>query len=174
MRRGTFVGAAIIAAFAATSAWAQEPPSASESGSLASIPSALIGEALTVTITASVASVAELPGWEAKDVKYTIPGTAVSVKMVGSEVAIVITVTPYKKKEGGLLLVAQGQVWYKDGDTGLRYRTTIDTLSVAFGERVLFYPFGAHTSDGAPLRVELIMDRYSADAAAAAKDKAAP
>ena len=106
--------------------------------------------------------------------KYTIPGTAVSVKMVGSEVAIVITVTPYKKKEGGLLLVAQGQVWYKDGDTGLRYRTTIDTLSVAYGERVLFYPFGAHTIDGAPLRVELIMDRYSADAAAAAKDKAAP
>jgi len=163
-----------MAACAAASAWAQEPPPAAGSGSLASIPPALVGEALTVAITASVGSADDVPGWEATDIKYTIPGTAVSVKMVGSEVAIVITVTPYKKKEGGLLLVAQGQVWYKDGDAGLRYRTTIDTLTVAFGERVLFYPFGAHTSDGAPLRVELIMDRYSADAPEAAKDKAQP
>ncbi|PKL23646.1 MAG: hypothetical protein CVV47_14165 [Spirochaetae bacterium HGW-Spirochaetae-3] len=178
MRRGAFSGTAILAAFVAVSAWAQQSPSleaplkvAAESGSLAAIPPALIGEALTVTINASVGSSSETPDWEATDIKYTIPGTSVSVKMVGSEVAIVITVTPYKKKEGGLLLVAQGQVWYKDGESGLRYRTTIDTLSVAFGERVLFYPFGAHAGIGAPLRVELIMDRYSPDAA---KDKAKP
>ncbi|GAB1457728.1 hypothetical protein MASR2M48_30360 [Spirochaetota bacterium] len=54
-------------------------------------------------------------------------------------------------------------MWYKDGDAGLSYRTTVDTLMVGFGERVLFYPFGANPELGSPLRVELILSKYSAD-----------
>jgi len=162
-------GAALVAAtFLAAPVWSQTAPSAvqfpeipPESGSLASIPSALIGEALTVSILASVSRPAEAPSWEARDIKYTIPGTSVSVKMIGKETAIVITITPYKDKKGGLMLVVQGQVWYKDGDAGVGYRTTVDTLNVGFGERVLFYPFGAKPEGGSPLRVELIMDRYA-------------
>lgn len=161
-------GAALTAmALLPASAWAQTTPPAvqlpeilPESGSLASIPAALISEALTVSIYASVSKPAETPSWEARDIKYTIPGTSVSVKMIGTETAIVITVTPYKDKKGGLLLVVQGQVWYKDGDAGVGYRTTVDTLTIGFGERVLFYPFGAKSEGGSPLRVELVMDRY--------------
>jgi hypothetical protein len=130
---------------------------------LSSIPSALLGDALSVSILASLGKPAEAPSWEARDVKYTIPGTPVSIKMVGAEAVIVITLTPYKNAGGGLLLVAQGQVWYKDGDAGLSYRTTVDTLMVGFGERVLFYPFGANPELGSPLRVELILSKYSAD-----------
>lgn len=168
MRRCLLASAAFVAtAFTTPSAWAQAAPIASqlpgilpESGSLASIPAALIGEALTVSIFASVSRPSEAPTWEARDTKYTIPGTSVSVKMIGRETAIVITITPYKDKKGGLLLVVQGQVWYKDGEAGVGYRTTVDTLTVGFGERVLFYPFGAKPEGGAPLRVELIMDKY--------------
>jgi len=168
VRRGSFAGAALVAAvFSAAAAWAQGAPvaaslpdMAAESGSLESIPAALIGEALTVSIIASVGKPSEPPTWEARDIKYTIPGTSVSVKMIGRETAIVITITPYKHKDGGLMLVVQGQVWYKDGDEGVRYRTTVDTLIVGFGERVLFYPFGVQPEVGAPLRVELIMDAY--------------
>lgn len=162
-------GAALAAtAFLPSMAWAQTTPSAvqlpefsSESGSLASIPPALIGEALTVSILASVSKPSEAPTWEARDIKYTIPGSSVSVKMIGKETAIVITITPYKDKKGGLLLVVQGQVWYKDGEAGVGYRSTVDTLTVSFGERVLFYPFRAKSEGGSPLRVELIMDKYS-------------
>ncbi len=165
MRRRLLAGTAFVAAtFAAVSAWGQIP-TAVEAGSIAAIPTALLGEALTVSIAASVGKPSQEPSWQARDVKYTIPGSSVSVKMIGSDVAIVITVTPYMDKAGGLLLVAQGQVWYKDGDAGLRYRTTVDTLSVKFGERVLFYPFGAQGDDGSPLRVELVMDRYRQDPA---------
>lgn len=153
----------IVSTLAAVSSWAQQANVSTESGSLASIPSALLGDALTVSILASLGSPSEAPSWEAKDIKYTIPGTPVSIKMIGSEVVIVITLTPYKNASGGLLLVSQGQVWYKDGDAGLRYRTTVDTLNVGFGERVFFYPFGAHPDLGAPLRVELILAKYLAD-----------
>ncbi len=203
MRRGALAGTMLAGAALAvttlfpTLTWAQTvpptaPPTARlpeispESGSLASIPAALIGEALTVSIYASVSKTAEAPTWEARDIKYTIPGTSVSVKMIGKETAIVITITPYKDKKGGLMLVVQGQVWYKDGEAGVGYRTTVDTLTVGFGERVLFYPFGAKIEGGSPLRVELIMDKYvlpaeatsgqgSAEAASVpAKDKAKP
>ncbi len=162
MRRGLIV----VAAFVAASSWAQEsklpvPPPPVESGSLASIPVALLGEALTVSVAASIGKPSEPPSWESKDIKYTIPGTSVSARLIGTDVAIIITVTPYKNKDGGLLLVAQGQVWYKDGDAGLRYRTAVDTLSIQFGESVLFYPFGTRPDGGSPLRIELVMDKYA-------------
>lgn len=175
---------AVLAAagFVSSASWAQGgavPPApvaavtAPESGSLSSIPEALLGEALIVSIVASIGMPSEAPAWQASDVKYTIPGGAVSVKMIGRDTVIVITVTPYRSKDGGLLLVAQGQVWYKEGDAGLRYRTTVDTLSVRFGERVLFYPFGAHPEMGAPLRVELVMDEYEPGDGAAAEPRPA-
>jgi len=192
---GTMLAGAALAAttFLPSSAWAQVAPPAMqlpeispESGSLASIPAALIGEALTVSILASVSRPSETPTWVARDIKYTIPGTSVSVKMIGKETAIVITITPYKDKKSGLMLVVQGQVWYKDGEAGVGYRTTVDTLTVSYGERVLFYPFGAKSEGGSPLRVELVMDKYvpspegttsqiSAEAVPGpAKDKAKP
>ena len=140
-------------------------PSAGEPGSLASIPAALLGDAITVSIVATVAQAEGTPPWEAKQVKYTIPGTSVTVKMVGSEVAVMITVTPHRTQSGELLLVAQGQVWYKDGEAGLRYRTTLDTISVAYGERLFFYPLGAGAGGQAPLRIEMVLDRYKPDVA---------
>jgi hypothetical protein len=164
--RRTFlaVSALVAMTLAAVSTWAQTPPPIPvippESGSLEAIPSALMSETLTVAIKATVGKRAGPPTWEAKETKYTIPGSSVSVKMIGTDVAILITVTPYKTKDGRLLLLAQGQVWYKEGESGLRYRTTVDTLSVQFGERVLFYPFGIQADGESPLRVELVMDKY--------------
>lgn len=166
MRRTILAVTALAAgALAVVPAWAQTPPPPipafpPESGSLAAIPSALMSETLTVAITATIGKQAGPPSWESKDIKYTIPGSSVSVKMIGTDAAILITVTPYKTKEGGLLLLAQGQVWYKEGESGLRYRTTVDTLPVRFGERILFYPFGVQADGESPLRVELVMDKY--------------
>lgn len=167
MRRFLLLALAGLSAAAAFSQAATAAPplpkpasGAGEPGSLASIPAALLGDALTVTVTATVPREEGAEPWQAKDIKYTIPGTAVSVKMVGSDVAVLITLTPHRSQSGQLLLVAQGQVWYKDGAAGLRYRTTLDTLSVDYGERILFYPLGAGTDGQAPLRIEMVIDRY--------------
>lgn len=162
----------IMSAITAVGSWAQSPSapvpaqSASpvaqaEPGSLAAIPPELLGEALIVNIAASIGQPSATPVWQAKDIKYTIPGAAVSVKLLGKDVAVLISITPYKTKDGHLLLVAQGQVWYKDATAGVGYRTTINTLAVAYGERILFYPLGAATDGAAPLRVELSMEKYN-------------
>ncbi len=177
MRLWFLVAAALVSA----TSWAQEAAAPPEPGSVAAIPSALLDEALVVSIGASLARPDEAPSWQAKDVKYTIPGASVSIRLFGSDVAIVITMTPYDRREGGVLLVAQGQVWYKETGEALRYRTTVETLPVAYGERVFFYPFGAAPDSGAPLRVDLVIERYRArpasapqSAASAAAPPAAP
>lgn len=175
----------IMTACTAVGSWAQSPAAPvpaqatspvaqAEPGSLAAIPPDLIGEALIVNIAASIGQPSATPVWQAKDIKYTIPGSAVSVKLLGKDVAVLISITPYTTKDGHLLLVAQGQVWYKDATAGVGYRTTINTLSVAYGERILFYPLGAATDGAAPLRVELSMDKYiAADHATGSSARAA-
>lgn len=175
MRLWILVAAALVSA----TSWAQEAAAPPEPGSVAAIPSTLLDEALVVSIGASLARPDEAPSWQAKDVKYTIPGTSVSIKLFGSDVAVVITMTPYDRREGGILLVAQGQVWYKETGETLRYRTTVETLPVAYGERVFFYPFGTTPESGAPLRVDLVIERYrdkpaAQTATAAASTKASP
>lgn len=127
----------------------------------ADIPEALLDDALALIIFAIVPGNkdADAGGWEAKELKYTIPGTPVSVRLLGNEVVVVVSITPYRSTGRGLMLVAQGQVWYKDGET-VHYRTTFDTINLVFGERVYFYPFGALEDGSAPLRVELIVNSY--------------
>lgn len=162
----------VFTACTAVGSWAQSPAppvssqtaspvAQAEPGSLAAIPPELMGEALIVNISASIGQASATPAWQAKDIKYTIPGSAVSVKLLGNDVAVLISITPYRTKDGHLLLVAQGQVWYKDPTAGVGYRTTINTLSVAYGERILFYPLGAAADGASSLRVELSMDKYN-------------
>ncbi len=124
------------------------------------IPEALLDETLAVMVLASVPRPQPETPWESRDLKYTIPGTAVSVKMIGSDVAVLITVTPYRTPDGRLLLVTQGQVWHKDNDQAIQYKTTLDTINLAFGERVFFYPFGVNADGTNPLRIELMVIPY--------------
>jgi len=127
----------------------------------ADIPEALLDEAIAIILFAVVPGSQEAAsgGWEAKELKYTIPGTPVSVRLLGQEVVVVVSITPYRSTGKGLMLVAQGQVWYKDGES-VHYRTTFDTINLLFGERVYFYPFGMKDDGSAPLRVELIVNSY--------------
>jgi hypothetical protein len=94
--------------------------------------------------------------WEVQSVKYTVPGTPVPFKFVGANVAILIQVTPFSRQDArGLVLVAQGQVWVHNKEGGISYRTTINTLSVNYGETVLFFPLGLDSTGKSPLRLEI-------------------
>jgi hypothetical protein len=142
------------------------------------IPDALKDKAFVVTVTAvlpeslpepSATSPSSLGGgdkpqsWQAASSKYTVPGTPVPFKFVGSNVAIVVQITPYEQTEGkGATLIAQGQVWVKLGEGGLSYHATVSTLSVEFGETVLFFPLGLGPEGKAPMRLEISVARASA------------
>jgi hypothetical protein len=94
--------------------------------------------------------------WQAQSVKYTVPGTPVPFKFVGTNVVILVQVTPFSRQDGnGVVLVAQGQVWVKSTEGGLSYHTTIDTLSVEYGETVFFFPLGLDGAGNAPIRLEI-------------------
>jgi hypothetical protein len=135
-----------------------------ELGTLESIPEKLRSEALELTILAVVKRAEGEEPWKTSDVKYTLNGMPVTVKMVGSSVIVYVTITPYPSSDRDLKLIAQGQVWYSDKGE-MRYHTTVDTLTVAFGERVFFYPLGMNADGDAPLRIEIVLKNYAADRA---------
>ncbi len=70
-----------------------------------------------------------------------------------------LTLTPHRSADGKLLLVAQSQVWFKEGES-LSYRTSINTVTVSYGEKLLFYPLGVADGGLAPVRIELSVSRY--------------
>ncbi len=141
------------------------------------IPEALKDKALIVRVVAVVSAAPEAsPGpapagelvapkpWQAQSAKYTMPGTPVPFKLVGSNVAIIVQITPFEQDDGkGVTLIAQGQVWVRPAEGGLSYHTTIDTLSVLFGETVLFFPLGLGPEGRAAMRLEISVVR-AADA----------
>jgi hypothetical protein len=94
--------------------------------------------------------------WRAESVKYTVPGTPVPFKFIVANVVIIVQVTPFSRPDDkGIVLVAQGQVWFKSPEGGLSYHTTIDTLSVEYGETVFFFPLGLDSAGKAPIRLEI-------------------
>jgi hypothetical protein len=96
------------------------------------------------------------PGWQAERVKYTVPGSPVPFKFVGDNIVVLVQVTPFSRQDGhGLVLVTQGQVWIKGKEGGISYHTTINTLSVDYGEKVFFFPLGVDSAGKTPLRLEI-------------------
>jgi len=126
------------------------------------IPDALKDKALVVSINAIVPAALAEPAWHEQSVKYTVPGTPVPFKLVGSNVAIIVQITPFEQEGGkGVTLIAQGQVWVRPAGGRLSYHTTIESLSVEYGETVLFFPLGLGPEGKAPIRLEITIIRAS-------------
>ena len=103
----------------------------------------LIDEALQLQITAKVLPPDQQPVWNSQSKKVTIPGRSVAVRLVGDNIRIDVVFTPYQEESGTLLLVAQGQVWFSEvPDAKTTYLTTIQSIPVSWGEKVLFFPLG--------------------------------
>lgn len=155
------------------------------------IPEALKDKALVVRVTAIVPAAlnggAAAPSglgsanekaqaWQAGSVKYTVPGTPVPFKLAGSNLVIIVQLTPFEREDGkGVTLIAQGQVWVKPPEGGLSYHTTVDTLSVEYGETVLFFPLGLDSDGKASMRLEISVVRaadMNPDGGGGAADKA--
>jgi hypothetical protein len=104
---------------------------------------ALIDQALQLNITAKVLPPGEAAGWNSESRKVTLPGRSVAVRLVGQNIRIDVVFTPYHEVSGGVLLVAQGQVWLSEApERKTKYLTTIQSIPVSWGEKVLFFPLG--------------------------------
>jgi hypothetical protein len=123
----------------------------------------LIDKALQLQITARVLPSDQQPVWNSQSKKVTIPGRSVAVRLVGENIRIDVVFTPYQEESGTLLLVAQGQVWFsKAPNAKTTYLTTIQSIPVSWGEKVLFFPLGFSKDfgDKATFNIQLEVEIY--------------
>lgn len=107
-------------------------------------------------------STGQAVAWQGEGVKYTLPGRPAPFKFKGSNFVTVVQVTPFAQDDGkNLTLVVHGQVWVQGEAGKLLYYSALDTLSVAYGETVLFYPLGIDAGGRTPLRLEIAVFRGS-------------
>jgi hypothetical protein len=123
----------------------------------------LIDEALQLQITAKVLPPDQQSVWNSQSKKLTIPGRSVAVRLVGDNIRIDVVFTPYQEEGGTLLLVAQGQVWFSEApDAKTTYLTTIQSIPVSWGEKVLFFPLGLSSefSNSSTFNIQLEVEIY--------------
>lgn len=92
----------------------------------------------------------------------TLPFSApLDVSLAGKNVLALVRIVPVELHAAMLDLILQGQVWVKMPDSSLSFKTMVQTLSVALGSRLYFYPLGVDAKTGAPIAVEIRVDRQS-------------
>lgn len=90
----------------------------------------------------------------------TLPFSApLDVSLAGKNVLALVRIVPVELHAAILDLILQGQVWVKMPDNSLSFKTMVQTLSVALGSRLYFYPLGVDAKTGAPIAVEIRVDR---------------
>lgn len=100
------------------------------------------------------------PAWTSSTRRYTVTGAPVAIRLSGDGIVVVVQITPYDRGKDGLLVVAQGQVWLRGDDGKISYHSAFESLNVAFGEPLYFFPLGFKPDGSAPLKVEIAIDRY--------------
>ncbi len=154
-RAAPVFGAAFIL-FAVSAAAAQE--------NKGEILSALKDRAVVLDIVARVVERGADEVWNKTSSRVTIPGRPVSLKLVGTNVVVLVQFTPYKKDDGRQVLVAQGQVWVDTKDAGLRYQTTMETIPIEFGERVYYFPLGSNKGNNeARIEIQIVLKPYQGE-----------
>ena len=82
--------------------------------------------------------------WHMESSKLTISGEAVRVKMTGENLVLIADITPYLNTDNSIFLVAKGEIFLSDSDDSedVKYYTTLQSLPVDVGEKVVFFPLG--------------------------------
>jgi len=142
--------------------------------------------AITAVLGAQETSLEELPGlreqavvmnmisriveknqqvvWDMENTRITIPGRPVGLRLVSSDLAVVVQFTPFLRDSGPHLLVAQAQIWMNVPDVGINFHTTIQTIPLGFSEQVYFFPLGPtmdEDRDEAHIEIQLVLEPYS-------------
>jgi hypothetical protein len=138
-------------------------------GELGEMGGGLRKRAVVMDIDARVLGEEKAVVWNETHHKTAIPGSPVGIKLVGSNVVVLVQFTPFIRKDGSVL-VAQGQIWYNEPGKGISYYTSIQTIPLEFGEPIYFFPLGK--SNQADYSIEIII-KVSRNTAANAEEASA-
>jgi hypothetical protein len=133
-------------------------------------------EAVVLDIIARVVEQNQEEVWNSSvNSKVTIPGRPVGLKLVGANIVVAVQFTPYLRRNGNNVLVAQGQIWVDVPNEGIRYQTTMQTIPLKFGEQIYFFPLGSVSSrDEAHIEIQLELHPYTEDDAPPADSPESP
>jgi hypothetical protein len=119
-------------------------------------------QAMIMDIVARVVERNQQVVWNSSNSKVTIPGRPVGLKLVGTNIVVAVQFTPYFRRNGHNVLVAQGQIWMNIPNEGIRYHTTMQTIPLEFGEEIFFFPLGSvDGQDDARIEVKLVLHPYA-------------
>ncbi|MDR2951903.1 MAG: hypothetical protein LBU82_01535 [Treponema sp.] len=104
--------------------------------------------------------------WEETHRKLTIPGSPVGIKLVGSNLVVAAQFTPFIRRRGNNVLVAQGQIWIDNPKEGVRYYTSIQTIPLEFDEPIYFFPLGQSSQLDSFIEIMLTVKPYAESDAA--------
>ena len=109
---------------------------------------AILDQALTVSIVARVTENGRETVHSYELTQVTISGRAVRLRLEGGNLTILAEFTPYETEDSSILLIAEGQIWLTTPqDEVVQYRTSLRSIPVELGEKVVFYPLGRSTLD---------------------------
>jgi len=107
----------------------------------------LLKEALKVKIQAKLFHNVQKVMWQSELERLTIPGRPVTINLQNDQAKLSVHFTPYRKNTGGLILVAQTEIWLQersaeDSSENLRYFTSMKSIPLDYEELIYFYPLG--------------------------------
>jgi hypothetical protein len=124
---------------------------------------ALKDRAVILDIVSRVVEHNQQEVWNSVNSRVTIPGRPVGLRLVGANVVVAVQFTPYFRRKGHSVLVAQGQIWVNVPNEGIRYLTTMQTIPIDFGEPIYFFPLGpADSPEDARIEIRLELRPYAA------------
>ena len=111
----------------------------------------LLENTLNVNIAAQISYFGEKAVWSVKKSETTISGRSVNIKLVGKNIVVLAQLTPYENPDKSVTLVAHGQVWISAPlEKEIKYLSTMKSIPVNLGERVVFYPLGVNKLEKQP------------------------
>ncbi len=98
--------------------------------------------------------------WDMEVTRFTILGRSVTITLTGENIRVRAHITPYNAGKKGLILLTQGEVWISpEDDNKVQYLSTVESIPVMPGDKVLFYPLGVQKKErktkNTPIIIEL-------------------
>lgn len=102
------------------------------------------GKKLSVNLNTRILGSENETVWHMESSKITISGEAVKVKLKGENLVLIADITPYLNPDNTIFLVAKGEIFLSDSADSeeVKYYTTLQSLPVEDGEKVVFFPLG--------------------------------
>jgi len=135
--------------------------------SIEGLPPGLRDRAIIMEIAARITEQNQNVVWNSENIKVTMPGRPVGLRLVGDNVIVVVQFTPFLRPRGNSILVAQGQIWIQVPNEGMSLHTCMETIPLEFNEQIYFFPLGSSDSDDSKneprIEIQIVLYPYNSE-----------